>query len=50
MGGVKEAGPNFTCANMFWWFNMNSEVDYAVTPRPLDPANGLKILMFTANL
>lgn len=40
---LKKQDPNFTCANMFWWFNMNSTVDYAVTPRPLYPATGLKI-------
>ena len=40
---LKKEDPNFTCANMFWWFNMNSTVDFAVTPRPLYPANGLKI-------
>lgn len=33
----------FTCANLFWWFNMYSSVDYAVTPRPLYPADGRKI-------
>lgn len=40
---LKKQDPNFTCANMFWWFNMNSDVDYAVTPRPLYPATGLKL-------
>jgi len=32
-----------TVANMFWWFNMYSTVDYAVTPRPMYPADGRKI-------
>lgn len=40
---LKKQDPDFTCANMFWWYNMNSTVDFAVTPRPLYPANGLKI-------
>lgn len=40
---LKKEDPSFTCANMFWWFNMNSTVDFAVTPRPLYPANGLKL-------
>lgn len=40
---IKKKDPSFTCANMFWWFNMNSSVDFAVTPRPLYPANGLKL-------
>ena len=26
--------PSFTCANLFWWFNMYSSVDISVTPRP----------------
>jgi len=40
---LKKKDPSFTCANMFWWFNMNSTVDYAVTPRPLYPADGRKL-------
>lgn len=35
--------PRFTCANLFWWFNMYSSVDYAVTPRPLYRADGVKL-------
>ncbi|MBW4663209.1 MAG: alkaline phosphatase family protein [Chroococcus sp. CMT-3BRIN-NPC107] len=34
---------SFTCANLFWWYNMYSSVDYAVTPRPMYPADGQKI-------
>ena len=34
---------SFTVANMFWWFNMYSTADYAVTPRPMYPADGRKI-------
>ena len=26
--------PAFTCAKMFWWYNMYSSVDWSVTPRP----------------
>lgn len=33
----------FTCANLFWWYNMYSSADYAVTPRPMYPADGRKI-------
>lgn len=40
---LKELDPNFTCANMFWWYNMYSSVDIAVTPRPLYPADGRKL-------
>ncbi|HWP48172.1 MAG TPA: alkaline phosphatase family protein [Candidatus Limnocylindrales bacterium] len=35
--------PTFTCANLFWWYNMYSSVDYAVTPRPIYLADGRKI-------
>ena len=35
--------PNFTCAKLFWWFNMHSRVDYSITPRPMYPADGRKI-------
>ena len=34
---------SFTCANLFWWFNMYSSVDYSVTPRPMYPADGRKL-------
>jgi predicted AlkP superfamily pyrophosphatase or phosphodiesterase len=33
----------FTCAKLFWWFNMYSTADYAVTPRPMYPADGRKL-------
>jgi predicted AlkP superfamily pyrophosphatase or phosphodiesterase len=35
--------PDFTCANLFWWYNMYSSADIAVTPRPMYPADGRKI-------
>lgn len=35
--------PTFTCANLFWWYAMYSSADYTVTPRPMYPANGLKL-------
>jgi predicted AlkP superfamily pyrophosphatase or phosphodiesterase len=28
--------------NLFWWFNLYSSVDYAITPRPMYPADGRK--------
>jgi predicted AlkP superfamily pyrophosphatase or phosphodiesterase len=34
---------SFTCANLFWWFNMYSTADYSVTPRPMYPADGRKL-------
>ncbi|MEX0315262.1 MAG: alkaline phosphatase family protein [Allomuricauda sp.] len=41
MGKAKD--PNFTCSNMFWWYNMYSNSDFNVTPRPQYRADGLKI-------
>ena len=40
---AREKDPSFTCANLFWWFNMYSTADYSVTPRPMYPADGRKI-------
>ena len=39
---LREENPGFSCANLFWWYNMHSSVDYAITPRPLYRADGLK--------
>ena len=33
----------FTCAKMFWWYNMYSTADWSATPRPMYPADGRKI-------
>jgi predicted AlkP superfamily pyrophosphatase or phosphodiesterase len=38
---AREAG--FTCAKLFWWFNMYSSADYSITPRPMYPADGRKV-------
>src|SRR2546423_10539724 len=35
----KKLDPAFTCANLFWWYNMYSSADYSVTPRPMYPAD-----------
>ncbi|MBD2194279.1 MULTISPECIES: alkaline phosphatase family protein [Calothrix] len=40
---AKSIDPDFTCANLFWWYNMYSSVDYAITPRPMYPADGRKL-------
>ncbi len=40
---ARRRDPSVTCANMFWWFNMYSSVDYSVTPRPIYKADGRKI-------
>lgn len=39
---AKKKDPNFTCAKMFWWYNMYSSADYSVTPRPQYHADGVK--------
>jgi len=40
---LKRTNTNFSCANYFWWYNMYSEVDYSITPRPNYLADGRKI-------
>ena len=35
--------PAFSCANLFWWYNMYSTVDVSVTPRPMYLADGRKL-------
>ena len=35
--------PGFTCAKLFWWYNMHSTADLTITPRPLYPADGRKV-------
>jgi predicted AlkP superfamily pyrophosphatase or phosphodiesterase len=40
---AKKMDPTFTCAKMFWWYNMYSSADYAVTPRPNYLADGRKL-------
>jgi predicted AlkP superfamily pyrophosphatase or phosphodiesterase len=40
---ARRRDPSFTCANMFWWYNMHSTVDVSVTPRPMYLADGRKI-------
>jgi predicted AlkP superfamily pyrophosphatase or phosphodiesterase len=39
----KARDPRFTCANMFWWYNMASSHDYGATPRPIYKADGRKL-------
>ena len=39
---LRENRSGFTCANLFWWYNMYSSVDYSITPRPLYRSDGLK--------
>jgi predicted AlkP superfamily pyrophosphatase or phosphodiesterase len=40
---ARKINPGFTCANMFWWYNMYSGADYSVTPRPQYRADGQKV-------
>ena len=40
---VRASRPDLRVAQMFWWFNMYSSADMAVTPRPDYPADGSKI-------
>ena len=40
----RQRDPGYTTANMFWWYNMYSGVEYSMTPRPSYPADGRKIM------
>ncbi len=40
---AKKRDPSFTCAKMFWWYNMYSTADVSATPRPIYRADGRKI-------
>lgn len=40
---LRRLDPEFTCAKLFWWFNMYSSADFSITPRPLYPADGKKV-------
>ncbi len=39
----KRRDNSFTCAKMFWWYNMYASADWSATPRPMYPADGRKI-------
>jgi len=40
---ARRRDPAFTCAKLFWWYNMYSSADYTITPRPMYPADGRKL-------
>ena len=40
---LREREPKFTCAKLFWWYNMYSTANYSITPRPMYPADGRKV-------
>ncbi len=46
---VLAARPGFTCAQLFWWYNMYSSADWSITPRPMYPADGRKIFDIAAH-
>lgn len=39
---LRELDSRFTCAKLFWWYNMYSTADWSITPRPMYPADGRK--------
>ena len=39
---ARELRPGFTCAKLFWWYNMYSSADWSITPRPMYPSDGRK--------
>lgn len=39
---LQRENSDFTCAKLFWWYNMYSKVDWSITPRPMYPADGSK--------
>ena len=40
---AKRRDPSFTCAKLFWWYNMYASADFSVTPRPMYTADGRKL-------
>ena len=40
---ARRRDPAFTCANMFWWYNMAASHDVGVTPRPIYKSDGRKL-------
>ncbi|MSU21096.1 MAG: alkaline phosphatase family protein [Pedosphaera sp.] len=46
---LRSLDPRFTCAKLFWWYNMYASADYSITPRPMYPADGRKVFdIYTA--
>ena len=39
---LRALDPQFTCAKLFWWYNMYATADWSITPRPMYPADGRK--------
>lgn len=40
---ARQSMPDFTCAKLFWWYNMFSSANWSATPRPMYPADGRKV-------
>ena len=40
---AKRRAPSFSCAKLFWWYNMYATADFTVTPRPMYAADGRKL-------
>jgi predicted AlkP superfamily pyrophosphatase or phosphodiesterase len=40
---AKQRDRAFTCAKLFFWYNMYSSADFSITPRPMYPADGRKL-------
>ena len=40
---ARERDVGFTCAKLFWWWNLGAAVDWSLTPRPFYPADGRKL-------
>ena len=40
---AKKINSAFTCAQVFWWYNMYNDADYSITPRPNYLADGRKM-------
>lgn len=40
---IHERRPGAKVANLFWWYNMGTQADLSVTPRPIYKADGGKI-------
>jgi predicted AlkP superfamily pyrophosphatase or phosphodiesterase len=45
----RAARKKFTCAKLFWWYNMYSTADWSITPRPMYPADGRKVFDVTSH-
>ena len=41
---ARQTNSDFTCTKAFWWYNMYANVEYSLTPRPIYPADGRKIM------